>query len=537
MDRTERASATNLVELVENRSKSLVIEKNSLIQQIHEINSQIIKLENKRTSTYKKLILDSVEKQKASLQRHEESKPVEVKKPEAKENDDVYQQKLGSINKARNECSENIERHKNRQAEITSIVIEANELKAKIKAIEENIETVNILLTEFAIKTNIDVQTLTLQLTSPHKILSEVIKKLEKEKEELKNSIDKLEIKNKELKIEKESLIASADSEEKQYQRYLQDFEEWKKQRGNIIGTKEQEGTLAYYECEAQYINEKLSDDYQNNVHKREQLVRQLYGTKKALTDIYQDIYSPVEGEISTLLGDLEDSISFQAEIRLMDTAFDEKALHYINLKYAGMFKGATQAREKMSKLVRSTEFENEDSVIILLDKIMEVVEEDIDNSAKKIVDKQGFYDYLFSLEYIGVSFKLKMGNRDLSELSPGERGIVLLIFYLALSKNKMPIIIDQPEDNLDNQSVYSKLVPCICKAKQKRQVIIVTHNPNIAVACDAEQIIYCNMDKNSFSITYEAGAIEDPIIKNRVIDVLEGTMPAFDLRRKKYEN
>ena len=60
MDRTERASATNLVELVENRSKSLVIEKNSLIQQIHEINSQIIKLENKRTSTYKKLILDSV---------------------------------------------------------------------------------------------------------------------------------------------------------------------------------------------------------------------------------------------------------------------------------------------------------------------------------------------------------------------------------------------------------------------------------------------------------------------------------------------
>lgn len=46
-------------------------------------------------------------------------------------------------------------------------------------------------------------------------------------------------------------------------------------------------------------------------------------------------------------MGDLEDSISFQAEIRLMDTAFDEKALHYINLKYAGMFKGATQAREK----------------------------------------------------------------------------------------------------------------------------------------------------------------------------------------------
>ena len=62
----------------------------------------------------------------------------------------------------------------------------------------------------------------------PWQKLSEVIKKLEEEKEELKNSIDKLEIRNKELKNEKESLIASANSEEKQYQRYLQDFEEWK---------------------------------------------------------------------------------------------------------------------------------------------------------------------------------------------------------------------------------------------------------------------------------------------------------------------
>ena len=113
-------------------------------------------------------------------------------------------------------------------------------------------------------------------------------------------------------------------------------------------------------------------------------------------------------------------------------------------------------------------------------------------------MDNSRSIGFLFNLEYIGVSFKLKMGNRDLSELSPGERGIVLLIFYLALSKNKMPIIIDQPEDNLDNQSVYSKLVPCICKAKQKRQVIIVTHNPNIAVACDAEQIICCDAGKKA---------------------------------------
>lgn len=170
-----------------------------------------------------------------------------------------------------------------------------------------------------------------------------------------------------------------------------------------------------------------------------------------------------------------------------------------------------------------------------LVNDIIVAVDEDIDNSEKKIVDKKEFYDYLYNLEYVGVSFKLRMGGRDLEELSPGERGIVLLIFYLALSQNSIPIIIDQPEDNLDNQSVYNKLVPCICAAKQKRQVIIVTHNPNIAVACDAEQIVCCQMDKNTHKITYTSGAIEDKEIKQNVIDILEGTMPAFDLRRRKY--
>ena len=66
-------------------------------------------------------------------------------------------------------------------------------------------------------------------------------------------------------------------------------------------------------------------------------------------------------------------------------------------------------------------------------------------------------------------------------------------------------------------------------------QVIIVTHNPNIAVACDAEQIIYCEKKADACQIKYESGAIENPIIRNHVVDVLEGTMPAFDLRRLKY--
>jgi predicted ATPase len=81
-----------------------------------------------------------------------------------------------------------------------------------------------------------------------------------------------------------------------------------------------------------------------------------------------------------------------------------------------------------------------------------------------------------------------------------------------------------------------SLLVPVVKEAKQKRQVIMVTHNPNLAVVCDAEQIIHARFErKNKHKVIYTGGAIEDPDINRLVVDVLEGTKIAFDKRGGKY--
>ena len=341
-----------------------------------------------------------------------------------------------------------------------------------------------------------------------------------------------------ELKIahdKKNDLISTSDIEEKKYQKYLNDLQDWEKEKQKIIGSQDTEDCLTYYKSEKEYLDNILETDYHRAREERNIKFKELFVLKQRIVIIYQEIYAPIEQEIKKLLGDLEETIEFQAEMQLMDNDFSNKILSSISQRFAGVFKGKTEANNRITRLLRSTEFSDENSVLDLVNSIILAVDEDIDNSEKKITDKKEFYDYLYGLEYVGVSFKLKMGGRDLEELSPGERGIVLLIFYLALSQNSIPIIIDQPEDNLDNQSVYNKLVPCICAAKQKRQVIIVTHNPNIAVACDAEQIICCKMDKNTHKITYLSGAIEDQEIKQNVVDILEGTMPAFDLRRRKY--
>jgi ABC-type cobalamin/Fe3+-siderophores transport system ATPase subunit len=146
------------------------------------------------------------------------------------------------------------------------------------------------------------------------------------------------------------------------------------------------------------------------------------------------------------------------------------------------------------------------------------------------------FYDFIFGLSYLEPRYTLKLGGKDISQLSPGEKGALLLVFYLLLDPDEIPIIIDQPEQNLDNESVVKLLVDCIRRATIRRQVVIVTHNPNLAVVCDADQIVCIRIDKaDGNKITFTSGALEDYPINQTTVDILEGTYPAFDNRRKKY--
>lgn len=112
----------------------------------------------------------------------------------------------------------------------------------------------------------------------------------------------------------------------------------------------------------------------------------------------------------------------------------------------------------------------------------------------------------------------------------------MLLIFYLLVDTDPTPLILDQPEENLDNQTVYSMLVPIIQRAKQTRQIVMVTHNANLAVCCDAEQIIHAEFDRaGGYALRYQSGAIESMELNKSVLNVLEGTTPAFVNRQAKY--
>ena len=87
------------------------------------------------------------------------------------------------------------------------------------------------------------------------------------------------------------------------------------------------------------------------------------------------------------------------------------------------------------------------------------------------------------------------LNGDNLKDMSPGKRSFVVLKLLLDFSDKKSPILIDQPEDNLDNRAIYSDLVRYIRKKKKDRQIILVTHNPNIVVGADSEEVIVANQN------------------------------------------
>jgi ABC-type lipoprotein export system ATPase subunit len=147
------------------------------------------------------------------------------------------------------------------------------------------------------------------------------------------------------------------------------------------------------------------------------------------------------------------------------------------------------------------------------------------------------FLELLFSKSkrqnYLKVLAKIKYDNKIPEELSIGQRGTLYLCLKLATESFFDPIIIDQPEDDLDNDFIMTNLVPIFSKIKKYRQVIIVTHNANLVINADAEQVIVA--DNNSEKLSYISGSLENSIIREKICNVLEGGKEAFIKREQKY--
>ena len=224
-----------------------------------------------------------------------------------------------------------------------------------------------------------------------------------------------------------------------------------------------------------------------------------------------------------------------------------EKELNKINkedspLKIKAIFKGDKNAfKEYMKDIFRGSRIRDV-TFLALVNEFTDCADmyKDFDR-AKNIVGsftstfEEYFNENLAALLTWQVpnKFVIEYRGKELKHHSLGQRASALILFILSQQENDV-FIIDQPEDDLDNQTIYEDVIKLICKLKPKTQFIFATHNANFPVLGDAEQIISCSFTNDS--IQTRIGSIDCPGMQNEIIEIMEGGEEAFKQRKRRYE-
>jgi len=287
------------------------------------------------------------------------------------------------------------------------------------------------------------------------------------------------------------------------------------------------------YEKEKEQIEKK----YRASVQEIERLISERFANQERVIQLFND---PTYCEVG-------DGIVISAEM-----VFEKE-------RFITDFFGCFDQRHSLSWLSdhflnNSVEWAKEKHVEIVASVFRKLVKTAEDDLGLRSGQSQRNVVEVLLRDYLSYAFTVKQAGDDIFRMSPGKQGLILLEILLHMSNSAYPVLIDQPEDNLDNRTVYSHLVHFIRRKKIDRQIIIVTHNPNLVLGADAEQVIVANQDGEGqgdnaeFRFEYVSGSIEcsfrhasaGPVLKSQgirehVCQVLEGGEDAFRKREEKY--
>lgn len=539
---------TSLDEIVSYLSSEIRNVEKEILERINSQNEVIIELENKRRDDYKEQLDSALKLRREELENIQKAKPAEVSKPnhESSAEEKRKQEEIDKFREQLKEIERNIVEEQNNLSNVNKQIQDLSSAKERLKRIEEIVKTTKEdlkTLFEFAelniddvVRFNIDETKINDKITSLTAIQKEKASLLE---EQGPNSLKKkkTDIEGQIQKVEKE-----LGEQDRLYHKYVEELKLWQEKVDAINGKDTEKGSIAYYEAQLKYINEQLDIDLENAKSERKQSVITLITKKREEIEKRSSLYEPVSAFINRT-SDL-DNYSMRLDASFI---FDgiENFFDFINQRNAGSFCGKEQGTLRLKEIQEVVNLSDNESIYSFAESLNNALMKDEKNDKTYDIKSQirdshtqsELYNFIYGLDYIKPLFQLKLDDKPLSALSPGERGALLLLFYLFIDMDDKPLIIDQPEENLDNESVYKYLVKFIKQAKEKRQIIMVTHNPNLAVVCDADQVIKMDIDKKNKKniVSFLSGSIENPDMNKCIVNVLEGTYPAFHNRDSKY--
>ena len=549
----DRLGYSNIEELIENTTISKKNEKYKLIEKLKEINKKIAENTYKISFEYKRKIEEKLEIKRKELQSLTKEQPEKVEKPENSEKlktrQDGILKQIDKINLERTKLNEEKEKIKKELAKYNKTIQKVQDMIEETNSIISDINTYKSMIQRNIEQNNLELKVNDIiEIKINNSILENYQKNIITHQQELSKKLDM----NDENSIEKQiykndktlqELTNTLDEPNKKYKRYEIELKNWTDKIEKINGDKKQVDTIRYLENELIKIEGDYIEQITDLENEREEILENIYGKVSEQIKILKKYYKSVQDFIDNNKI-VNKNVNLKFNVTISASEFKENFLKYIDMGKTGTY---YRNNTRIDEIMEETEFSSLESIKQFTKKVLHTLQ--YNESIKKqerveilsqLRDKEKFnelLDYIFSLEYLNVKYELRLGEKPLESLSPGEKGLLLLVFYLLIDKSDCPLIIDQPEENLDNNTITKILVPCILEARKRRQIIMVTHNPNLAVVCDAEQIIYCEIQKNNKNkVIYESGSLENPKINKRVTDILEGTMKAFRIRDERYQ-
>ncbi len=550
----ERLGKASMDELLEFKVAEIEQARKSLKDAIAKINSAVVEAERRSTPEFRRSLQEALTAKHAELKALEQAKPLEVQDPsvapEALEDSKLAAGRIEALEtevrriQSELDASQAVKAAALKREAVAKRIATAltNHQRQHASFVAELDELLRELGAEIAAETLVTMTVNTAPLVA---IASQAHAEAAHVNAEMISQVDgsisqRMSQAMAQLTQQK-SMLGEA---ERQFVLYKENLARWESSKSVIIGSPDKPGSIAQLDAEITALDD-LPDQLQALRTERSELAHEMHGLIQAMVNEFSRLYLPVQRFVNS---DEQRQIGLPLDfqVRIEETGFAEQLLKRINKGVKGSFMGIEESAQRLRSLLMAASFETPEETVTFVEQIDDLLHYDrrdgqsdkptrLSDQLARGVSAEELLNYLYSLDYLAPKYSLTYEGQEIGQLSPGERGLLLLVFYLLVDEDDIPIVIDQPEENLDNQTIFRVLVRCIKRAKERRQVIMVTHNPNLAVVCDAEQIIHATCDKAGNRFYYEAGAIEHPGIKAKVVEILEGTEPAFKNRQGKY--
>jgi ABC-type lipoprotein export system ATPase subunit len=549
----DRLGRTTLGELLDDETVESKRSRSALKVRLRELNLRIAGWEDRLSAEARSRIEQRISSRLKEIEALDKVKPAPVPPPS---DDDGVLATMAAVNLELNRLSgitadlDNQFRDATKlQGRVKQEAADSRKLHQRIESFQTQFTTMVSELAPLAERVGLKINDL-VQLRVDLAPVTAILHAKDVEAEKLKEATDPFEgnslpnrIKNVQQEVTEKR--AQLDLPNQQYQAYVKERDSWQGRREELVGSTDDQDSLVWLQDQLSFLDDILPEQLIGSKEQRIVLVEAIFAEIAREAQKYRHYYEPAQQAIEAhRLVDSEFDIRFLVAITCRNIA--DEFFGLVAQNKAGSFYGTEEGRRRLRDMTAAADFETVEGLRAFLAAIEVALASDLRDQARPAVtlarqmkrekSPKEFYDFLYSLDYLEPRYELRLGARTLQELSPGERGLMLLIFYLAIDDDRMPLIIDQPEENLDNSSVKRYLVPCIRHAKKRRQLFIVTHNPNLAVVCDAEQVIHARINKSDGNhVEYEAGSIEHSPTNLNLLNVLEGTKVAFESRRAKY--